>query len=465
MLASLREIATVAILALPAAPPPATTDPGAAPATPPTPAPPTPAPPTPAPPPPAPSPPATPPGQPAPPAEPTTTTAPPELSPDDLKKLEESLQQDTAGQRNEGVARDAPDLSKVNLGAGLPAPLQSMNPDIALVLDVAGAWFSTDEPMQLGGHDPQETGFNLQSLELAVGSTVDPFFRFDANLVFSQFGVEVEEAYATTLALPASLQARGGQFLTRFGRANPTHVHQWHFVDQPLVIGKLMGSEGNRGLGAELSWLAPLPWFLEIVGSATNADGECCARSYFGADDIGVRSPFDLVGTLALKQFFPLGDDLSLLAGLSAQTGPNPTGNLNRTNLYGADLVLRYRPLDAPTRWSLSLEVEAMLRTRQVPFEVLTDGGGYAQLVWQIDPTWETAARYELVTGVEGDPLDPEWTKLRHRGAAQLTYYPSHFSRLRLQTTVDVPTWQEEPIFAVIAAFEVVVGAHGAHAY
>lgn len=462
MFVSLREIAAVAILALPAPIASATTDPVPAPGPvagpdpPPASEPPT------FEPPPAPAP---PPAPPAAPPDPSTTTGPPELTPAERQKLEESLQQDTAGQQNEGIARDVPDLSKVNLGAGLPGALQSMNPDIALVLDAAGAWFSTDEPLQLGGHDPQETGFNLQSLELAVGSTVDPFFRFDANLVFSQFGVEVEEAYGTTLALPASLQARAGQFLTRFGRANPTHVHQWHFVDQPLVIGKLMGSEGNRGLGAELSWLAPLPWFLEIVGSATNPDGECCARSYFGADDIGVRSPFDLVGTLALKQFFPVGDDLSLQAGLSAQTGPNPTGNLNRTNIYGVDLYLRYRPLDASTRWSLSLEVEAMLRTRQVPFEVLTDGGGYAQLVWQIDPTWETAARYELVTGVDGDPLDPEWTKLRHRGAAQLTYYPSHFSRLRLQTTVDVPTWQEEPVFAVIAAFEVVVGAHGAHAY
>lgn len=413
---------------------------------------------------------------PPPPSSPTTgeripTTeaeAPTDLTPEELKKIEESLKADVEGKQNEGVAKDVPDLSQVNLGQALPRALQSMNPDIAIVLDAAAAWFSTDEPLQLGGHDPSETGFNLQALELAIGSTVDPFFRFDSNLVFSQFGVEIEEVYATTLALPWSLQARAGQFLTRFGRANPTHLHQWHFADQPLVIGKFMGSEGNRGLGAEASWLAPLPWYVEIIASATNPDGECCARSYFGADDIGVRSPLDLVGTFALKQFFPFGDSLSLLAGLSAQTGANPTGNANRTGIYGVDLYLRYRPVDAATRWSLSLEMEAMLRSRQVPFDLLTDAGGYAQVVWQIDPTWETAARYELVSGTAGDtpdPLDPEWTGLRHRGAVQLTYYPSHFSRLRLQSTVDVPTWEDQPIFALIATIEVVVGAHGAHAY
>ena len=54
---------------------------------------------------------------------------------------------------------------------------------------------------------------------------VDPYFRFDSNLVFSQFGVEIEEAYATTLDLPANLQVRAGQFLTRFGRINATHPH------------------------------------------------------------------------------------------------------------------------------------------------------------------------------------------------------------------------------------------------
>jgi hypothetical protein len=388
----------------------------------------------------------------------------PAVSAEELRRLEEALAEDAQRRDNTGVASSLPDLSQVNLAQSLSL-LQSMNPDISIILDVAGAWFSTDDPLQTGGHDPRKTGFNLQQLELAIGASVDPFFRFDSNIVFAQFGVEIEEAYATTLSLPASLQARAGQFLTRFGRQNPTHVHTWHFVDQPIVLGKMFGSEGNRGLGAELSWLMPLPWYAEVLASATSADGECCARSYFGGEDIGVRSPLDVVTTVALKQFFPFTSSLSLLGGLSAQTGPNPTGNLNRTEIYGTDLYLRYRPVDAATRWSLSLEVEAMFRARQVPFGVLHDGGGYAQLLWQIDPNWETGARYEFVSGLEGDPLDLEWTSSRHRAAAQLTYYPSHFSRLRLQSSVDFPTWQTQPIFAIIAAFEVVVGAHGSHAY
>ncbi len=95
-----------------------------------------------------------------------------------------------------------------------------MNPNISLIMDGAVAAFSSDQPLQSGNHDPKATGFTLQQVEMALNSNIDVYMRFDSNIVFSQFGVEIEEAYATTLSLPYDLQARAGQFLTRFGRAN-----------------------------------------------------------------------------------------------------------------------------------------------------------------------------------------------------------------------------------------------------
>lgn len=342
---------------------------------------------------------------------------------------------------------------------------QSMNPDIAVILDTAFAWFEGEAPMQLGAHDPNENGFNLQQLELSIGAAVDHVLRFDANLVFAQFGVEVEEAYATTLAMPAGLQLRAGQFLTRFGRLNPTHPHSWSFVDQPLVNGKMLGGEGSRGLGAEMSWLVPLPWYVEILVSSTDAAGECCARSFFGGDDPGVESPTDLLYTTALRQFFELSDSWGLQLGLSTQLGPNATGNDNRSEIYGADLYLRWRPVASVNRTAVSFTLEAMHRRRQVPDDVLVDTGGYAQLVWNITPAWEVGARGEYVEGVESDPTDPEWTEARHRQSVQATWYPSHFSRVRLQGSHDRPEWLDGPIWGTFLALEVVVGAHGAHTY
>lgn len=382
-----------------------------------------------------------------------------ELSAEEMRALEEAMASDQAELEE---TRPTTETSVSAASQATSPAATTLNYDLAFILDVAGAWFSIDEPLQAGAHDPRRTGFNFQQLEMSVGASVDPFLRFDANLVFIPSGVEVEEAYATTLALPVDLQARAGQFLTPFGRLNTTHPHVWSFLDQPIVNGKFLGEEGSRGLGAELSWLSPLPWYAELTGSTTMATG---ARSFYGSSDLGVQGVDDLLYTTRLEQFFPLGDALSALWGISAQFGPNPTGPGNRTEIYGSDLYLRYRPLNSPNRSSYSLQIEAMYRSRQVPGDVLQDYGGYAMFVAHFTPRWEAGVRHELVTGVEDDPLDPEWTGARHRTSVQGTFYPSHFSRLRLQLGYDAPSWLEEPVYSGMLGLEVLVGAHGSHEF
>lgn len=340
----------------------------------------------------------------------------------------------------------------------------SMNPDLSLILDVAAGWFSREDPEQLGAHDPSKTGFNFQQLELHAFANVDPHFRFDTNLVFSQFGVEIEEAYATTLGLPGHLMVRAGQFLNRFGRRNPTHPHSWQFLDQPLVLGKFFGGEGGRGLGVELSWLAPTPWYLEMVAAMSDAAGACCARSMLGGDDLGIHGLEDFLYTIALKQFWDVGTDLGLSFGMSLQTGPNASGLGNRTLLIGADLMLRYKPRGGG-HTSVDLLAEVLWRARELPGRNARDVGGFGELSWRIDREWALSGRYEWVGGVQDDPLDPEWTGARQRGALALDLYPSHFSRLRLQVGADAAEWKEDLGWMALLGLEVVVGAHGAHAY
>lgn len=389
-----------------------------------------------------------------------------ELSAEELAELEAALSQDLAEGGSDGVMGNAPASSSSQTSPTLAGrALQSMNPDISLILDVALAGFSND-PLQVGAHDPSKNGFNLQQLEMHIESSVDPFFELQANIVFAQFGVEVEEAYARSLSLPYNLQLRAGQFLTQMGRLNPTHPHSWSFLDQPLVNGKFLGPEGSRGLGAELSYLSPLPWYVEIIASATMADGACCARSFLGASTADISSPADLLYTTRIEQFFPLSDSLSLLWGVSAQFGPNTTGFMNRSEIYATDLYLRWRPLNDPNRSSVSLQIEAMHRRRQVPDEVLVDSGGYGQLVWQVNARHAFGARHDMVQGIEAnDPLDPEWIATRHRTSLQWTFLPSHFSRLRIQAGRDAPGWYEREIWLAMAGLEVLIGAHGAHGY
>ena len=338
--------------------------------------------------------------------------------------------------------------------------------DLSLIFSGAMSYFSAEEPLALGGHDPPKTGFTFQQLELHMAANADPFFHFQTNVVFNPSEVEVEEAYATTLAMPGNFQMRAGQFLTRFGRANATHLHAWHFVDQPLIFGKMFGSEGSRGLGVETSWLSVLPWYAEVVVSLTNADGDCCARSFVGDEDVPIKTPKDLLLTLAFKQFFPLDLDWSLMVGISSQVGPHSSGKDHRAEIYGADLYVRYKPTEQTERTSLSLQTEVLWRRRQILDDVLVDYGGYTQVVYDLNQCWGTGIRYEYVTGVQDDPLDPEWFGNRNRWAFEVTYRPSHFSQLRLQTGYSSHAQQiAEDVWSVVVALEVMTGAHGAHTY
>ena len=129
----------------------------------------------------------------------------------------QEAEQDDAGQAESVLtpAEEAELMRALQADAGETAKpanaviraVQSLNPDMAIIADFALAWFS-DDNLQTGGHDPRETGFNLQQLEMSLGGSVDHVFRFDANLVFSLAGVEIEEAVVTTLGIPCRSEER-----------------------------------------------------------------------------------------------------------------------------------------------------------------------------------------------------------------------------------------------------------------
>ncbi|MFZ5893909.1 MAG: zinc-regulated TonB-dependent outer membrane receptor [Myxococcota bacterium] len=387
-------------------------------------------------------------------------------SPAELAEIQAALAQDA----KPSAANNSPPAETVAPPSRIGAAVQSLNPDISVVGDFALAAFSEDSNHQTGGHDPTETGFNLQQLELSFRGAVDPYFRFDGYLVFGAEGFELEEAYATTMDLPGRLQARVGQFLTRFGRLNPTHPHAWDFVDQPFALGRVFGGDGNRALGAEVSWLSPLPWYVELVGSITRADGEGTNRSFFGAENPGVKNVGDFLYVGALKQFFPLSHNWALSWGLSVARGPNASGSGHHSEVYGSDVYIKYRPVTHQSETQLKLQAEWLYRRRQLATGRVSDFGSYAQAVYRFARRWSIAARYEYGTpsrdaagDVFLDELDPEWSAMRTRESLALTFFPTEFSRLRLQGSRDAGF--AEPVWAAFLAAEFVLGAHGSHPY
>jgi hypothetical protein len=369
------------------------------------------------------------------------------------------------------------------------APAQakaSMNPDISLIGLFGITHFSEFEPRTFaGGHDPKESGFNLQQVELSVGHFVDPYFRLDSNLVLvnesRELKLELEEAYATTLALPGGLQGRVGKFFTAFGRFNPTHPHTWAFVDKPLVMSRFFGGDGTRDLGAQLSWLTPLPWYSELIASAQNGTDES-AVSFRGSKNLAgaaqtQRSVADGVYLVRLANFFELSESASLNLGASWMSGRNKVPGQS-TRILGGDVFLKFRDLSSKAYWGI--QTELLQRSYGIADgESPKDWGWYFQLVRQLGgdlERWQLAARFDqvgdkhalidgltpLVSGGSLEPLGETDLARRVRISPAVTYLPSEFSKIRLQYGWDKPE-ETRAQHMVSLQFEFGIGAHGAH--
>lgn len=366
---------------------------------------------------------------------------------------------------------------------------------------------SGEAGLQGGAHDPNTNGFTLQAAELSANAAVDPYFDGFANILFlidkeGETVVELEEAWAQTTALPWGLQLRAGQYYTDFGRANKRHVHQQDFVDQPVVIGRMFGGDGQRGVGARLGWLTPLPWFSEVILGAQNCLGETMP-SFCGEDEgIGefenvTGDPQDFSDRVVLSarwlNGFDLADSLSANIGASFVAGPNRTGPGNDTWIAGGDLYVKWQPARTVrgfpfVSWEsefLYREFEAGDNSAGVEVSTLKDWGLYSQALYGFTPGWVTGLRFEYADGTgdsaEGGNETDFNRAQRYRASANLTWYPTEFSKIRLQYNHDwaenlpgagvlddasgVGAFAQHSADSVWVQVGVSLGAHGAHTF
>jgi hypothetical protein len=340
--------------------------------------------------------------------------------------------------------------------------------------------------------------------------------------------LELEEAWAETVSLPAGFQLRAGQMITDFGRQNPTHPHAWAFVDSPLVLARFLGPDGLRNPGARLSWLAPTPFFSELTLSVQDSHGGT-AWSFrnsgdshdHGSDDEelpfayrhpdndrGVRHVQDLLFTPRYAVSFDLSDTQTILAGVSGAFGPNSSGATGdtTTQIYGTDLTWKWKSASHHGGFPfVTFQTEALLsryeagafdwdedgngladpgevvdaatgRPAFLNEETLTSYGFYSQVLYGFKKGWVAGLRFDYVHGrtgdyerrsllldgelLGGDPLRAE----RWRISPNLTWYPSEFSKIRLQYNYD-----DRELFgedhSIWLQFEYILGAHAAHQF
>ncbi|MCA9523852.1 MAG: hypothetical protein KC609_22940 [Myxococcales bacterium] len=380
----------------------------------------------------------------------------------------------SAAPKPQGPPSDDAFLKKVESDLGKKDPtlrkpksmLSELLPEIAVSVGVSAAYYrDTKSIYTTGADDPSQNGFTLNYLELTLYKNIDPYFRASVVLNFGFESIETEEAYVETLGVPGGLKFRAGFFKTGFGRINARHTHTWDFIDRPVVNGKFFGVEGHRLLGAEASWLAPLPWYLLVGASVGMPDGEESNRSFFGGEK-KLDKWKQVVVVAYVKQFFTLGPNWSLNLGFSGAFGPNPTADGKHSFIYGGDLYIKYRPVTSGSYFQASLLAEWMIRQRQTTMKTLTDSGGFVELALQLAKRWRVALRAEHVDNLENDYLDPDQHGARQRYSVSLAFVPSEFSRIRLQGNLDHNRFAPSTLSgAIFATLEVTFGSHPPHPY
>jgi hypothetical protein len=347
------------------------------------------------------------------------------------------------------------------------------------------------QALQGGDHDPHVRGFTIPNAEISLDGAVDPYFRGFANIVYkldpnAETGVELEEVFLLTTSLPANLQVKAGQFFAEFGRQNAQHPHAWSFVDQPLVLTRMFGPDGLRSQGMRISWLPPIPFYTEAMVTVMNSAGGTAfsfrsdeSSEIHGGQPItrAVDKLNDLLIVPRITSSVELTSTQTLLFGASAAFGPNNSGPDSRTRIYGADLYWKWKSATAMQGFPfVSFQTEGIIRRYDaaqrasiedplvtLPAEQLKDWGAYAQLLWGVKPRWVLGLRGDVADG-DSAAFDTALRSRRYRVSPNLTFYPSEFSKVRLQYNYDDRTGvgTDNSLWLQV---EFILGAHAAHKF
>lgn len=344
-----------------------------------------------------------------------------------------------------GTAPPPPVTAQAPQPGGLPSPMELARPrepfalyrergpgqllfDMGVVGDFVGDFTSTRvEKAQAGTFTGFENRFFPREVEISFFGQIDPYARGEVRVEAGEeldsngqrtTNLSLAEANLTLQTLPFGTQLKLGQMRTRFGLSNEIHEHDLLQTDRPDVMRRFLGDEGLVEKGAEISWVAPLPFYLEGIVGVFNGDNDVLAG--LGS----FRSP---LVTGRLRSFAETERFGAVQFGVSAATGETPEEQ--RTSLLGFDAKYKYTP-EGWRHALLTVAGEALYFNRKA----LTEDGDL-----------RTRQRYGWYTYAELRPWERwagglrfDWTQFPdtpgHDWALgpYVTFMPSEFLRFRL---------------------------------
>lgn len=397
-----------------------------------------------------------------------------------IAELEQRLQ-DAEEQTDEAVEQTQ-DLAVELSQQSNRTAANTFNPGIGLVLNgkylnqsvkdyefsVPG-FFLGEEP------GPGEPGLALGESEVNIAANVDDKFRASVTLAFGE-GVEVEEAFLQSMALPAGLGIKFGRFFSGIGYLNSHHAHTDDFAMRPLAYQAFLGKNFADD-GIQVSWLAPTDVYWELGMEVYR--GESFPAAGAAHSGLGVKTLYSHVGgDIDHSQSWRAGVSY-LTARVDERLAENELEDSfsGDSELWLADFIWKWAPDGNSKSTNLKLQAEYFWRNEQgllnnlEQSELAVDSkqsGWYVQGVYQFMPQWRVGLRYEALQAddVGAELSDTILNTFGHdpkQVSVMFDWSNSEFSRLRLQYSQDKSSADKADLWLLqyIAAF----GAHGAHSF
>jgi hypothetical protein len=327
---------------------------------------------------------------------------------------------------------------------GAPQNAKLLNPDISMI----GDFIAT------AGGNPFQPGPALEfhEAELGIQAVVDPYAKADFFISFGEQGVNLEEGYITFTSLPKGFVARVGKMRSAFGVVNTLHNHVLSWIDRPLVTDSLVGGEdGLDDAGFSINRILPAPKgiFLEATGQVFRGDSSDVFTSH-------QRSDVSFVGRL--RGYKDLTEDTNLDVGFSYARGHNDLGTNFLTQLFGADLTLRWKPLRRAVYHNILWRSEFVWSERQQLPIAQRAFGFYSAADYRLNRRWTVGGRFDRSDRARAANLTDSGF------SAVVTYWASEFSQIRAQYRFGSFA-EGKDTSELKLQLQFSLGAHGAHPF